>query len=130
MEIACAALEKYMRSITCPDCRGTRLNPRARSVRVGGKTLVELGAMPIGRVARAYHRDLTLQDAAAELGLQDAQGLAAVVSGNDRLRQLGLGTLSAGGGMKRDAWSSQNQRLSPFQRAALELDRGSPHLPF
>ena len=44
-----AQLEKYMRSMTCPDCRGARLNPQARAVRVGGKTLVELGAMPIGQ---------------------------------------------------------------------------------
>src|SRR5277367_1621297 len=47
-------LEPYMRSMTCPDCAGTRLNPRARAVRVGGKTLVELGAMPIGEVARFF----------------------------------------------------------------------------
>ena len=32
-----------MRSMTCPECQGARLNPRARAVRVGGKTLVELG---------------------------------------------------------------------------------------
>jgi excinuclease ABC subunit A len=49
-----AALDPYMRSMTCPDCRGARLNPRARSVRVGGKTLVELGAMPIGQVTRFF----------------------------------------------------------------------------
>jgi excinuclease ABC subunit A len=47
-------LEPYMRSMTCPDCSGARLNPRARAVRVGGKTLVELGAMPIGEVARFF----------------------------------------------------------------------------
>ncbi|MEJ7639053.1 MAG: excinuclease ABC subunit UvrA, partial [Singulisphaera sp.] len=49
-----AALEPYMRSLTCPDCGGGRLNPRARAVRVGGKSLVELGALPIGRVARFF----------------------------------------------------------------------------
>ncbi len=47
-------LEPYMRSMTCPDCSGSRLNPRARAVRVGGKTLVELGGMPIGQVARFF----------------------------------------------------------------------------
>ncbi len=41
-------LEPYMRSVTCPDCAGARLNPRARAVTVGGKTLTEVGAMPIG----------------------------------------------------------------------------------
>ncbi len=47
-------LEPFMRSMTCPDCSGTRLNARARAVRVGGKTLVELGAMPIGDASRFF----------------------------------------------------------------------------
>ena len=51
-------LEPFMRSMTCPDCSGSRLNPRARAVKVGGKTLVELGAhadrqgLPVLRCAR------------------------------------------------------------------------------
>ena len=49
-----AQLDPFMRSMTCPECQGTRLNPRARAVKVGGKTLVELGAMPIGQVARFF----------------------------------------------------------------------------
>jgi len=49
-----AQLEPFMRSMTCPECRGARLNARARAVRVGGKTLVELGAMPIGRAAQFF----------------------------------------------------------------------------
>jgi excinuclease ABC subunit A len=47
-------LEPYMRSLPCPECGGARLNERARAVRVGGKTLVELGALPIGSVARFF----------------------------------------------------------------------------
>ena len=69
-----AALEPYMRSVTCPDCQGARLNPRARAVRVGGKSLVELGSMPIGRVARFFDAlagqpapDLPPEDAATPL---------------------------------------------------------------
>ncbi len=41
-------LEKYMRVMRCPACGGQRLNPQARSVRVGGKTLVEVCEMPVG----------------------------------------------------------------------------------
>ncbi len=41
-------LEKYMRVVLCPACEGKRLNPQARAVKVGGKTLLELGAMPVG----------------------------------------------------------------------------------
>ncbi len=43
-------LEKYMRVVRCSSCQGQRLNPQARAVRVGGKTLVEVCAMPIGAV--------------------------------------------------------------------------------
>src|SRR5262249_32696792 len=41
-------LEKYMRVVKCTTCGGHRLNPQARAVRVGGKTIVDVGAMPIG----------------------------------------------------------------------------------
>jgi excinuclease ABC subunit A len=41
-------LEKYMRVQRCPTCHGQRLNAQARSVRVGGKTLVEVCELPIG----------------------------------------------------------------------------------
>ncbi len=51
-----AQLEPFMRSMTCPDCQGSRLNPRARAVTVGGKSLVELGALPIGEVARFFNQ--------------------------------------------------------------------------
>jgi excinuclease ABC subunit A len=44
-------LEKYMRVMRCPTCQGQRLNAQARAVRVGGKTLIEVEAMPIGELA-------------------------------------------------------------------------------
>jgi excinuclease ABC subunit A len=47
-------LEKYMRVIRCPACRGERLNPQARAVRLGEKTLVELCAMPVGDLAEWF----------------------------------------------------------------------------
>ncbi|MGL6076829.1 MAG: excinuclease ABC subunit UvrA [Fimbriiglobus sp.] len=43
-------LEKYMRVVKCPGCLAERLNPQARAVRVGGKTLIEVGRMPIGEL--------------------------------------------------------------------------------
>ena len=49
-----AQLEPFMRSMICPKCQGARLNSRARAVRVGGKTLVEIGSMPIGHAARFF----------------------------------------------------------------------------
>ena len=44
-------LEKYMRVVPCSACDQKRLNPQARSVQVGGKTLVELEAMPVGELS-------------------------------------------------------------------------------
>src|SRR6185312_6951650 len=55
-------LEKYMRVVRCPACGGHRLNPQARAVRVGGRTLVELGGTPIGDLVPwfdDYERDLS-----------------------------------------------------------------------
>ena len=65
----CAMLEPYMRGMTCPDCGGTRLNPIARAARVGGKTIVELAAWPIGRIAKFFDR--LAGDAA--IGLSDQE---------------------------------------------------------
>jgi len=72
-----AKLEPYMRTMTCPDCRGARLNPRARAVRVGGRTIVELGAMPIGRAARFFD-DLAGQGAADAAPAEKAAPLDAL----------------------------------------------------
>lgn len=47
-------LEKYMRVVRCPTCQGQRLNVQARAVRVGGKTLVEVCAMPVGELAEWF----------------------------------------------------------------------------
>jgi excinuclease ABC subunit A len=44
-------LEKYMRVVGCSSCRGQRLNAQARAVRIGGKTLVEVCALPVGELA-------------------------------------------------------------------------------
>ena len=38
--------------VRCPACQGQRLNPQARAVRVGGRTIVEACAMPIDVLAR------------------------------------------------------------------------------
>ncbi|HEV3263258.1 MAG TPA: excinuclease ABC subunit UvrA [Gemmataceae bacterium] len=67
-------LEKYMRSLRCPACQGQRLNPQARAVRVGGKTLVEVCAMPIGDLAQWFDPDA----GPLERGLEPIQKAIAV----------------------------------------------------
>ncbi len=54
-------LEKYMRVVRCSSCQGQRLNPQARAVRVGGKTLVEVEAMPVGDLAAWLEPDGALE---------------------------------------------------------------------
>jgi len=41
-------LRQYQLALTCPDCHGTRLNPHALAVRVGGETIAEVAARPVG----------------------------------------------------------------------------------
>ena len=41
-------LEKAMRSLPCDICGGARLNAQARAVRVAGRSIVEVAAMPVG----------------------------------------------------------------------------------
>jgi len=65
-------LEKYMRVVRCPACDGQRLNPQARAVRVGGRTLIEVGQTPIGDLVPwfdTYEKELpdTARVIAAEL---------------------------------------------------------------
>ncbi|MGL6094373.1 MAG: excinuclease ABC subunit UvrA, partial [Fimbriiglobus sp.] len=49
-------LEKVMRVVLCPGCHGQRLNPQARAVKVGDKTLVGVGATPIGDLVPWFDR--------------------------------------------------------------------------
>jgi excinuclease ABC subunit A len=39
--------EEYMRQIPCPACNGARLNPASLSVRINGKSIAEVAAMPM-----------------------------------------------------------------------------------
>ncbi|MCE2395773.1 excinuclease ABC subunit UvrA, partial [Candidatus Poribacteria bacterium] len=48
------------RLYTCQECEGTRIQPLARGVTLGGETIAELTAMPIGRTANFFeHLDLS-----------------------------------------------------------------------
>src|SRR5690606_37149480 len=45
-------LEGYMREIPCPTCKGARLKPVVLAVTMGGKSIAEVAAMPIGEAAK------------------------------------------------------------------------------
>jgi excinuclease ABC subunit A len=44
--------EGYMREIPCPSCEGARLKPYVLAVTMGGKSIAEVAAMPIGECAK------------------------------------------------------------------------------
>jgi len=85
---------------------------------------------PVSVVARGYQKDVSIEEAAAELGLDDPEKLKLLIDNNSRLRALGLGPLAAGASIKREAWSSTAKTLSVMQQAASELDIAVPHREF
>jgi len=52
-------LAKYLNTKPCPECEGTRLRGEARNVRVGGRTIYEVSALPL-KEAQRYFEHLTL----------------------------------------------------------------------
>jgi hypothetical protein len=75
---------------------------------------------PVGALARRFAGELSLVQAAAEVGLEP-RDFRARLAGNARLRQLGYAQLLvAGGAIKRDAWERN------FDELALELGLGRP----
>ncbi|MFP6659359.1 MAG: excinuclease ABC subunit UvrA [Pirellulales bacterium] len=50
-------LASFRAEVECPDCGGSRLRPEARSVRIGGRSIQEINAMPV-KVAVDFFRDM------------------------------------------------------------------------
>jgi len=80
----------FMRDVPCPSCQGARLNPIALAVRVDGRSIAELCALPIGEL-------VTLLPA-LELSERDTQIsapiLAEIATRLEFLRQAGLDYLT------------------------------------
>jgi excinuclease ABC subunit A len=58
--------EGYMREVPCPACGGARLKPISLSVTLGGKSIAEVAALPIGDCAD-FLRGLTLSAREAQI---------------------------------------------------------------
>jgi serine/threonine-protein kinase len=84
---------------------------------------------PIGAGARLYVKNLGLNEAAYELGIEPT-ALKTLLANNRRLRALGLGPLADGGTIQRSVWSSLENLTSLFQIVARELELGTPHVSF
>ncbi len=55
--------EKYMSSKPCPSCRGARLRPEALAVKVGGKDISNITALPVVEALHFFHNlDLTSRE--------------------------------------------------------------------
>ena len=119
-------LEPFMRSMTCPDCSGTRLNPRARGVKVGGKTLVELGAMPIGQVARFFDTLAGENETRKELG-RDGDGLTRRDDGTRSNRDRKIGSSSVPSIL--DRCRSARSRLADDRRGVAQGDPRAAQVP-
>lgn len=82
---------------------------------------------PISAIARWYLlQEMTLGEAARELGLSDPKVLQAAIQANPRLQELGLYPLASGTSIKREVWENTAVVVSPFQEAARELKQGVP----
>jgi serine/threonine-protein kinase len=85
---------------------------------------------PVGAIARLYVKDLNLDDAAFELGIEDPNVLRTMIESNQALARLGLRPLLNGGTIKRDLWSSLKFTTSKFHEVARQLSLGTPHISF
>jgi serine/threonine-protein kinase len=75
---------------------------------------------PIGEVARLYHKDLSAEAVAAELGLPTIEAVRNAL-GADTFRELGLGPLLDAKAVKRELWEAKGSSL--FHRVSNALGR-------
>ncbi|NOT09512.1 MAG: excinuclease ABC subunit UvrA [Gemmatimonadales bacterium] len=60
-------LRQYQLALTCPACKGTRLNEHALAVRLGERSIAEVAALPLDELGQ-WLRGLALTGAAREIG--------------------------------------------------------------
>jgi excinuclease ABC subunit A len=85
-----AQIERYMRSIACADCGGTRLKPESRAVKVGMRGIAEVTRMQVDE-ARAFFRELPLGPRERSIA---GPVLKEIVERLDFLGNVGVGYLS------------------------------------
>jgi len=84
---------------------------------------------PTGFVARMYDKDVTAEQAAAELAMPVA-GFNAIIQRSQSLLEFGLGPLPDGGGVPRQLWDSLDEaRASVYQRTCTQLNMGAALSP-
>ena len=117
------ALAVYREEVLCPACLGSRLNPVARAVRLGGRSIAEVFSQPISELV-PFFRSLSI-----EPGLEKvvAPAVAEIVGRLDCLIEVGLDYLTLKRGS--DTLSGgELQRAAPRGPARLGA-RGRLHHP-
>ncbi|MFF0117305.1 excinuclease ABC subunit UvrA [Streptomyces prasinus] len=95
---------RFIRSVPCPECRGSRIRPEALAVTFAGRSIAEVNAMPLAEVVDLLRPVADLPEAAAatptarsgestEVAVRICADLVARI---DVLLDLGLGYLSLG----------------------------------
>ncbi|MFC5669024.1 excinuclease ABC subunit UvrA [Streptomyces incanus] len=95
---------RFIRSVPCPECHGSRIRPEALAVTFAGRSIAEVNAMPLAEVVNLLRPVTDLPEAAAatptaqsgestEVAVRICADLVARI---DVLLDLGLGYLSLG----------------------------------
>ena len=87
-------------------------------------------AEPITAVTAIYDRDMPLEMAAFELGVEKPDDLKIAIKVNPELKALGLGPLANGALIQRNQWEDIRDVNSAMQKAARSLDQGEPYRAF
>ncbi|PFG39843.1 excinuclease ABC subunit A [Georgenia soli] len=95
---------RFVRSVPCPECHGSRIRPEALAVTFAGRSIAEVNAMPLAEVAALLRPVADLPDAGpATPGAESGESTEAavricadLVARIDVLLDLGLGYLSLG----------------------------------
>ena len=82
----------FIQDVPCPSCKGTRLKPESTAIKLFGKTMPQLVAMPI-REVRTYFDTMILEGQAREAA---AEVLHEIQSRLRFLDEVGLGYLNLG----------------------------------
>ncbi len=82
----------FIQDVPCPSCKGTRLKPESTAIKLFGKTMPQLVAMPI-REVRTYFDTMVLEGQAREAA---AEVLHEIQSRLRFLDEVGLGYLNLG----------------------------------
>ncbi len=84
---------RFMRSVACPECRGSGLRPDALAVTYAGRSIDEVNALPLAEVAAALRSAPEVAEEVVEAAERICADLVARI---EVLLDLGLGYLSLG----------------------------------